>query len=111
VVVDRFHPDRSQRRVRKANENSVRLQIGTPCVTRAKLELYDRYHAYQAAAKGWPAHEPHDVYSYRHSFVDNPFPTQEWTYHLGDRLVGVSYVDDLPGGLSAIYFFYDPDCR
>src|SRR5205085_10327698 len=87
------------------------LAIGTPGVTRPKLELYDRYHAYQAAAKGWPAHEPHDVYSYRHSFVDNPFPTQEWTYHLGDRLVGVSYVDDLPGGLSAIYFFYDPDFR
>src|SRR5262245_20482239 len=42
VVVDRFRPDRSQRRCRKANENAVRLQIGTPKVTRAKLDLYDR---------------------------------------------------------------------
>src|SRR5262249_40865431 len=40
-----------------------------------------------------------------------PFPTQEWCYYLGDRLVGVGYVDDLPGGLSAIYFYYDPDER
>jgi arginine-tRNA-protein transferase len=43
--------------------------------------------------------------------VDNPFPTQEWCYYLGKRLVAVGYVDDLPGGLSAIYFYYDPDER
>ncbi len=41
--------------------------------------------------------------------MDNPFPTEEWSYFVGDRLIGVGYVDVLPGGLSAIYFFYDPD--
>ena len=45
------------------------------------------------------------------SFVNNPFPTLEFRYHLKDRLVGVGYVDDLPQGLSAIYCFYDPDER
>jgi arginine-tRNA-protein transferase len=108
VRADRFWPDRSQRRVRGANEGVVRLTVGTPSVTRAKLDLYDRYHAYQAEAKGWPEHPAGDADSYRSSFVDNPFPTQEWCYYLADRLVGVGYVDDLPGGLSAIYFFYDP---
>src|SRR5207248_4498768 len=68
--------------------------------------------------------------SYIDSFVHNPFPTEEWCYYLGDRLVGVGYVDHLAdtpgagcrapkaqpstlpeGGLSAIYFFYDPDER
>jgi arginine-tRNA-protein transferase len=43
--------------------------------------------------------------------VENPFPTYEWCYFIKDRLVGVGYVDDVPGGLSAIYFFYDPDER
>ena len=43
--------------------------------------------------------------------MDNPFPTQEWCYFLDGRLVGVGYVDDLPQGLSAIYFFYDPAHR
>jgi leucyl-tRNA---protein transferase len=111
VIVERFRPDRSQRRARRANEKALELRIGSPAVTRAKLALYDRYHAYQADAKGWPVHPARDAYSYANSFVDNPFPTQEWCYYLGDRLVGVGYVDDLPGGLSAIYFFYDPDER
>ena len=111
VVIDRFHPNRSQRRVVSANEGSLRLVIGEPSVTRAKLDLYDRYHAYQAETRGWPSHEVKDVASYANSFVDNPFSTWEWCYFLGANLVAVGYVDHLPGGLSAIYFFYDPDLR
>ncbi len=111
VVADQFRPDRSQRRVRRANEGAVRLRIGPPAITRAKLQLYDRYHAYQAEAKDWPGHPPKDVQGYADSFVENPFPVQEWSYYLDGKLVGVGYVDDLPAGLSAIYFFYDPDHR
>jgi arginine-tRNA-protein transferase len=111
VVVDGFRPDRSQRRARQANEGVLRLEIGTPRVSRSRLELYDRYHAYQADAKGWPEHASRDAQSYASSFVDHPFRTEEWCYYLGKKLVGVGYVDDLPQGLSAIYFFYDPDER
>jgi arginine-tRNA-protein transferase len=39
------------------------------------------------------------------------FPTEEWCYDVGDRLVAVGYVDQLPDGLSAIYFFHDPGER
>jgi arginine-tRNA-protein transferase len=111
VVVDQFRPNRSQRRARKANEGVVEVRVGKPSITRAKLELYDRYHAFQSEHKGWPWHFPKDAAEYAQSFVENPFPTQEWCYFLKGRLVGVGYVDDLPGGLSAIYFFYDPDER
>jgi arginine-tRNA-protein transferase len=111
VVVSRFRPDRSQGRNRKLNEGVVQLQIGTPSVSRAKLDLFDRYHAFQTEHKGWPLHEPKDAAEYERSFVDNPFPTQEWCYFLNNRLIGVAYVDDLPAGLSAIYFYYDPDER
>jgi arginine-tRNA-protein transferase len=111
VVVNRFHPDRRMRRARKLNEGQVRLEIGAPRVTRAKLDLYDRYHAFQSDFKGWPEHDTKDASSYNHSFVDNPLPTEEWCYYLGDQLVGVGYVDDLAKGLSAIYFFYDPNER
>ena len=45
------------------------------------------------------------------AFLDNPFETEEWCYYLGSRLVAVGYVDSLPEGLSAIYFYYDPDER
>jgi arginyl-tRNA--protein-N-Asp/Glu arginylyltransferase len=108
VLVDKFQPDRSQRRAWKLNEGLVRVEIGEPSVSRAKLDLYDRYHASQMDQKGWPEHAAKDAHSYAGSFVNNPFPTQEWCYYLDDRLVGVGYVDDLPGGLSAMYFFYDP---
>jgi arginine-tRNA-protein transferase len=108
VVAERFRPDRSQKRNRKANEGVVELRIGKPSVTPAKLELFDRYHAFQSEVKGWPWHEPKDAADYAHSFLDNPFPTEEWCYFIGNRLVGVGYVDNLPGGLSAIYFYHDP---
>jgi arginine-tRNA-protein transferase len=111
VLADRFRPDRSQRRAARANEGQVELRIGAPAVTRAKLKLYDRYHAYQTEARGWPEHPAKDARSYAQSFVENPFPTEEWCYYLGGKLVGVGYVDALPGGLSAIYFFYDPEQR
>ena len=111
VLVEEFQPNRNQRRAARANASNVRLVIGKPSVTRAKLDLYDRYHAFQAKHKGWPEHGAKDALEYVCSFVDNPFPAQEWCYYLGERLIGVGYVDDLPGGLSAIYFFHDPDER
>ena len=119
VVVGRFRPNRSQRRVRKANEGVIRLEVGRPSVSAEKLALYDRYHAHQAEARGWPRHPPRDAASYADSYVRHPIPVEEWCYYSGDRLLGVGYVDCLPddrphpaapdvGGLSAIYFFYDP---
>ncbi len=117
-----FRPDRSQRRCRQRNDGEVELRIGPPAVTGAKLALYDRYHAFQADQKGWPEYGPKDVEEYARSFVAQPFEVEEWCYYLGGRLVGVGYVDCLPdpsvgrqaegaGGLSAIYFFYDPGER
>jgi arginine-tRNA-protein transferase len=111
VVVDRFRPNRSQRRARKANEGVVQLRVGEPRVNRAKLLLYDRYHRFQSDQKGWPQHPAKDPDSYTDSFVFNPFPVEEWCYYVGKKLVGVGYVDALPAGLSAIYFYYDPDER
>jgi len=111
VLVERFRPSRSQRRTRRLNKGTVELRIGTPSVSRDKLDLYDRYHAFQSEEKGWPAHDPKDADEYARSFVANPFATQEWCYYLGGRLIGVGYVDDLPGALSAIYFFHDPEER
>jgi arginine-tRNA-protein transferase len=117
-----FRPNRSQRRVRKANAGVVELRIGKPKVTAAKLALYDRYHDYQSRMKGWPEHPPKEAGSYADSFVYHPFAVEEWCYYLEGRLAGVGYVDHLPEapqalagqrveGLSAIYFFYDPDER
>jgi arginyl-tRNA--protein-N-Asp/Glu arginylyltransferase len=111
VPVATFKPDRSQRRAFAANSGEVRLVIDEPCATREKLELYDRYHQFQHANKGWSEHGPTSAGDYIESFVDNPFPTEEWRYYRDDRLVGVGFVDAVPEGLSAIYFYYDPNER
>jgi arginine-tRNA-protein transferase len=108
VDVAQFRPNRSQGRNQKLNEGAVQLAIGRPTLTREKLDLYDRFHAHQTVAKGWPGHEPKDPAEYRDTFVRNPFPVEEWRYTLAGRLVGVGYVDRLPGGLSLIYYVYDP---
>lgn len=111
IDVPHYRPNRSQNRNRKANQDAIRLVVGDPDVTAEKLELYDRYHAFQAERKDWPGHPPKSAFDYLESFVANPFPTEEWLYYLGERLVGVGYVDVLPDALSAIYFYYDPDER
>ncbi len=111
VPVAAFQPDRSQKRAMAANDGEVRLVIGTPTITDAKLDLYDRFHQYQHQHKGWPDRGPEDPASYTESFIDNPFPTEEWCYYLGEKLIGVGYIDALPESLSAIYFYHDPDER
>lgn len=110
VDVRRFRPDRSQRRAEAANRD-LTIAVGPPSVSIDRIDLYDRFHRYQELSKGWPGHREENPGSYLESFVNNPFVTQEWCYRIGDRLVGVGYVDRLPGSLSAIYFFYDPDER
>ena len=107
VPVDAFRPNRSQQRAWKANAGELTVEVGPPRLTAERVELYRRFHTYQAAAKQWPMPEPENLVA----LVDNPFDTEEWSYRLGDRLIAIGYVDALAGGLSAIYFYYDPDER
>jgi leucyl-tRNA---protein transferase len=108
IPTETFKSDRSQRRAAAANDGRVELVIGEPGATHEKLDLYDRFHRYQSDTKGWPVHAPSTPADYIESFVEHPFPTEEWCYYRDGRLTGVGYVDALPRGLSAIYFFYDP---
>jgi arginine-tRNA-protein transferase len=104
VCVADFSPDRSQRRAWKANAGEVTITVGRPVPSTAKRALYEKFHAQQTQIKGWPLPDAQQL----DVFFRNPFPTEEWCYRLGGRLVGVGYVDRLPQGLSAIYFFHDP---
>jgi arginine-tRNA-protein transferase len=111
VRVEEFRPSRSQRRAWKANCDDLELRVGRPSVSRAKLDLYDRFHEFNADLKGWPEHGDKDPDSYAESFVHNPDFTEEWCYYLNGRLIGVGYADRLADCMSAIYFFYDPELR
>src|SRR5437588_7598741 len=70
VDVARFRPDRSMRRIRKANQSDIHRVIRTPRVNPAQLDLYDRYHRFQTGKKGWPEHPAEDAQNYVQSFVD-----------------------------------------
>jgi arginine-tRNA-protein transferase len=107
VPVASFQPHRTQRRVAKANADVVTIAIGEPSPSPDARVLYEKFHRYQQGTKGWPSPDPEGV----DVFAGNPFATEEWRYSIDGRLVGVGYVDVLPDGLSAIYFFYDPDER
>jgi leucyl-tRNA---protein transferase len=108
VDAARFGADRSQRRTRRANEGTVRLCIGSPAVTPEKIALFERFQADRSQTRGWLPYDPGDLAEFARSFASNPFPTQEWCYFWGDLLIGIGYVDELVGGLSAIYFARDP---
>jgi leucyl-tRNA---protein transferase len=107
VPVGAFRPSRSQRRAWNVNQRDVTIRIGPPAASRANIELFERYHEHQHVSKQWPRTEAHGL----DRFTDNPFPTEEWRYYVGDRLIAVGYVDALPTALSAIYFYYDPQER
>ena len=105
IPVAAFRPTASQRRAWKKNVGAVVIRRGTPTASAEKLQLYDRFQRFGHDTKGWALDdEPADL----GFFINNPFPTEEWTFHVEDRLVAVGYVDVLPGSLSAIYFYWDP---
>ena len=107
VPVGMFCPSRSQRRAWNVNQRDVTIRIGPPMASASKIQLFEQYHQHQQVFREWPPTAAHGL----ERFTDNPFPTEEWCYYVGDRLIAVGYVDVLPTGLSAIYFYYDPQQR
>lgn len=104
VPADTFRASRTQRRIWNANRPSITIEVDGPAISSDKRALYMTFHDHQHVTKGWPAPSAEDF----DAFLDNPFPTEEWCYRIDGRLVGVGYVDVLPRGMSAIYFFHDP---
>lgn len=107
VAVERFQPDRSQRRAGKKNER-LEVRLAEPSVDEARLELYHRYHDAQAARKGWPEKD-RDAEDYAFSFVQNPVPAIEISLWEAGRLVGIVLTDITPNVVSGVYHYYDPD--
>jgi leucyl-tRNA---protein transferase len=111
IPADSFRPSRTQRRILNRNTADVGITIAAPTMNAARVELFKAFHEHGHQMKGWPApgdNADGEIESRLGVFLRNPFPTEEWTYWIGDRLVGVGYVDALAEGLSAIYFFHDP---
>jgi arginine-tRNA-protein transferase len=105
IPVAAFTPSESQRRAWNKNVNGVVIRRGRPAASAEKLAIYERFQRFGHDTKGWSADdEPADL----GFFINNPFPTEEWSFFVEERLVAVGYVDVLPESLSAIYFYWDP---
>jgi len=107
IPVDRFQPDRSQRRAWKRNQD-LEIRWAAPVADEKRLDLYRRYHTSQARKKGWPE-SGIDLQEYFASFVLNPVPAVEISLWEGDDLRAIVLTDVTPTIVSGVYHYHDPD--
>ncbi len=107
VPVRAFEPDRSQRRNFRFNAAEVTVTDHPPSFEPEHFALYQRYlqarHPEGSMAEG-------TAENYRDFLID-PWggDTRLLEFRLGERLMAVAVTDLTPGGLSAVYTFFDPD--
>jgi arginine-tRNA-protein transferase len=108
VDVENFQFSKSARRVIRKNENT-RILLRKPSISQEHLALYEKYHRYMEEKRGWEYY-PLTLESYGDLYAKG-FSSfgYEILYIRDEKLIGVDLVDFLEDGLSAIYFFYDPD--
>lgn len=78
-------------------------------MTKEHLNLFERYHEHMKEKKGWE-HTTTTAEHYYGSFVlGHENFGYEILYYEGKKLIAVDLIDILNDGVSAIYFYYDPD--
>lgn len=104
IVADAFVPDRTQRRVRRANLDLT----GHESPARATSEQFALFQRYQRVRHGDGDMASMGFYDYRAMVEDTPITTGMVEFRdASDRLVGACLTDWLSDGLSAVYSFYD----
>lgn len=95
-----FVPSKSQRRVMRRNAD-VTVELALPSRDPEVVELYKRYLESQHQQSESPG-------QFARFLVESPLDTRVMLYRVAERLVGAGWVDLLPGGLSSVYFAFDP---
>lgn len=100
-----FRPNRQQRKVWRRNAD-LRVDQVQPSFRDEYYDLYVRYIEQRHADGDMypPSREQFSTFLLR----DLPF-SRFVEFRLQERLLALAVVDQLPGGLSAVYTFYDPD--
>jgi arginine-tRNA-protein transferase len=106
IVAGAFEPDRTQRRIQKANADLV----GYEAASRATAEQFALFQRYQKARHGDGDMAAMGFYDYRAMVEDTPITTGMVEFRDGnDKLIGGCLTDWLSDGLSAVYSFFEPD--
>lgn len=103
VPVSQFTPTRSMRRVLRCNAD-VTVHEGPPECSPDRFDVYRRYLDAQHDGSMARTYETFAEFLY-----ETPTQTCEFRYCLGDRLIGVSIADRVPGGLSSVYMYFEPE--
>ncbi len=105
IPVAEFQPERTLRRIMKANEG-VR---GYDTSARATAEQYQLFQRYQQARHGDGDMATMSFYDYRAMVEDTPIETFVVEFREDDeRLIGACLTDRLGDGLSAVYSYFAP---
>lgn len=103
IPVRDFAPTRSMRRVLRQGRD-IRVETAPAEFSDAKFDLYRRYLDSQHDGS-----MSRDVDAFRDFLCASPTTSFEFQYFLGDRLIGVSLMDQVPSGLSSVYMYFDPE--
>ncbi|CAH2598568.1 Aspartate/glutamate leucyltransferase [Rhodovastum atsumiense] len=105
VPVRDFQPDRTLRRIARANEQLEGYEVPA----RANAEQFQLFQRYQQARHRDGDMASMSFYDYRAMVEDTPIDTFIAEFRdESDRLVGACLTDRLGDGLSAVYSFYAP---
>ncbi len=108
VRVADFEPDRTLRRIRKANEGLE----GFEAPPRATAEQFQLFQRYQRARHRDGDMAAMSFYDYRAMVEDTPIETFIAEFRDGgDRLLAAGLTDRLGDGLSAVYSYFAPELR
>lgn len=105
LVVDEFHPRRTQRRAWKRNQHlrtDMREQVFEP-------EHYQLYRRYQASRHAGGGMDQDGEEQYRQFLLQSGVTTLLVEFHDESALRMVSLVDVVENGLSCVYTFFDPE--
>ena len=106
IVAGAFQPDRTQRKVAKANADLMAYEMPA----RATAEQFALFQRYQSARHGDGDMAAMGFYDYRAMVEDTPISTGVVEFRDGaNRLLGACLTDWVSDGLSAVYSFFEPD--
>ncbi len=108
IEVDKFIPTKSQKKAQKRNKDT-KIIIQKPTMTKMHIDLYNKYHSFKSQKDNWKQKDI-SYHEYRENFTQGAYDFgKEVLYIKDDKLIGVDLIDIVEDGISAIYFFYDPD--
>jgi leucyl-tRNA---protein transferase len=104
LPMDDFKPTQKQHKILRRCESRFRIEIGQPCITDEKEELYIKH------TSKFKAFVHQALSDFLHEYADNPeVNTQEMAVYDGNRIVALSYFDVGEKSMASLMCIYDDE--